>query len=285
MKSFILIGHVDHGKTTIGNNILTRFGIATELDDAEEKERSKTQQFSFINLNENLRLIDTPGHKIYIRSMIEGVSTFSTNCVGVLVVSARANEYEKGIKGGQIKEVLTIVKAVGISSIIVFINKTDLLETAERDNRLQFIQTDLEKTLKSFRFTNVVFLHGSGATGDGVSTLIDTIKDIRVEDVEEKHPSVTSRKFIAKTHLLYLNGIMSVGYRCVLHCLNQECECEIVGLQKDRKNVVFCRKGESPVVKIATTSPLNLELKSRFILRKDNDTIGFGVIEKVFPQK
>ncbi len=161
MHSFVLIGHVDHGKTTLGEKILEFYGIRDRLDSEEEKIRSKTQEFTFIKLTDQLRLIDTPGHQSYIRSMIEGLSRFEGS-VAVLMVSAREQEFEKGFERGQIKEDIILARSLGLLHLIVFITKTDLYLPPSVAHRCGNIKNTLGPYLNKMAFSTVTFLSGSG---------------------------------------------------------------------------------------------------------------------------
>lgn len=68
-------------------------------------------------------ILDAPGHKTYVPSMISGASQAD---VSVLVISARRGEFETGFeKGGQTREHAMLVKTAGVNKLIVVVNKMD----------------------------------------------------------------------------------------------------------------------------------------------------------------
>ena len=127
--NIIFIGHVDAGKSTLGGSILYATGMVDErtmdkykreAKDAgretwylswaldltkEERSKGKTVEVGrgiFETEKRQYSILDAPGHKTYVPSMIGGASQAD---VGILVISARKGEYETGFeKGGQTRE-------------------------------------------------------------------------------------------------------------------------------------------------------------------------------------
>lgn len=72
---------------------------------------------------QHITILDAPGHKSFVPSMIEGASQAD---YAVLIISARKGEFETGFeKGGQTREHAMLVKTQGIKRLIVAINKMD----------------------------------------------------------------------------------------------------------------------------------------------------------------
>mmetsp|Transcript_17835 Transcript_17835/g.28001 ORF Transcript_17835/g.28001 Transcript_17835/m.28001 type:complete len:584 (-) Transcript_17835:57-1808(-) len=148
--NLVFIGHVDAGKSTLSGNILY---LTENVDkrtiekyEAEAKERNRESWFlAFImDTNEEERakgktvevgrakfetdlhrysILDAPGHKNYVPNMIMGASQAD---VGVLVISARKGEFEAGFdKGGQTREHALLAKTLGVTYLVVVINKMD----------------------------------------------------------------------------------------------------------------------------------------------------------------
>ncbi len=146
----IFIGHVDAGKSTLGGAMLVITGMVDErtLDKykreakelgreswylswaldltKEERAKGKTVEVGrafFETEKRQYSILDAPGHKTYVPSMIGGASQAD---VGVLVISARKGEYETGFeKGGQTREHAILAKTQGVNKLIVVINKMD----------------------------------------------------------------------------------------------------------------------------------------------------------------
>lgn len=148
--NIIFIGHVDAGKSTLGGSILYATGMVDErtmeknkaeakalgretwylswaLDlTKEERSKGKTVEVGrghFETEKRRYSILDAPGHKTYVPSMIGGASQAD---VGILVISARKGEYETGFeKGGQTREHAMLAKTQGVNKLIVAINKMD----------------------------------------------------------------------------------------------------------------------------------------------------------------
>lgn len=148
--NIIFIGHVDAGKSTLGGSILYATGMVDErtmeknkaeakalgretwylswaLDlTKEERSKGKTVEVGrayFETETRRYSILDAPGHKTYVPSMIGGASQAD---VGILVISARKGEYETGFeKGGQTREHAMLAKTQGVNKLVVVINKMD----------------------------------------------------------------------------------------------------------------------------------------------------------------
>ncbi|KIN01250.1 hypothetical protein OIDMADRAFT_103874 [Oidiodendron maius Zn] len=148
--NIIFIGHVDAGKSTLGGAILYATGMVDErtmeknkkeakdmgretwylswaLDlTKEERSKGKTVEVGrgfFETEKRRYSILDAPGHKTYVPSMIGGASQAD---VGILVISARKGEYETGFeKGGQTREHAMLAKTQGVNKLVVVINKMD----------------------------------------------------------------------------------------------------------------------------------------------------------------
>ncbi len=148
--NLIFIGHVDAGKSTLGGSILYATGMVDErtmdkykreakeagretwylswaLDlTKEERAKGKTVEVGrgfFETEKRRYTILDAPGHKTFVPSMIGGASQAD---VGILVISARKGEYETGFeKGGQTREHAILAKTQGVNKLVVVINKMD----------------------------------------------------------------------------------------------------------------------------------------------------------------
>jgi peptide chain release factor subunit 3 len=93
---------------------------------AEERAKGKTTEYGrgyFETDKRRFTIIDAPGHKNYVPSMIEGASQAD---VGILIISARKGEFETGFeKGGQTREHALLAKTAGVKRLVLVINKMD----------------------------------------------------------------------------------------------------------------------------------------------------------------
>lgn len=93
---------------------------------AQERAKGKTVEVGRAYFETEARrytILDAPGHKSYVPSMISGAAQADT---AILVISARKGEFETGFeRGGQTREHIVLVKTAGIQKLIVAINKMD----------------------------------------------------------------------------------------------------------------------------------------------------------------
>ena len=128
------IGHVDHGKTTLTaaiTKVLAQKGGATfkaydEIDDApEEKARGitiNTAHIEYETAKRHYAHVDCPGHADYVKNMITGAAQMDG---AILVVAAT-----DGVMP-QTREHILLARQVGVPYIVVFLNKTDLVDDPE----------------------------------------------------------------------------------------------------------------------------------------------------------
>ena len=108
----------------------------------EEREGGRTIEVGRAHFNspkKRFTILDCPGHKDYVPNMIGGASQAD---IAILVISARTGEFETGFKnGGQTQEHAMLVKTLGISKLIVVVNKMD--ECGWAKSRFDEIQQEL----------------------------------------------------------------------------------------------------------------------------------------------
>merc|ERR1719199_423639 len=100
-----------------------------------------------------ITIIDAPGHRDFIKNMITGTSQSDHAC---LIVSCAKGEFEAGIsKNGQTNEHCILAQALGVTKIIVCVNKMDLEDDSGvtfSEKRFNEIKGEMERKLKSFGF-------------------------------------------------------------------------------------------------------------------------------------
>ena len=157
------IGHVDHGKTTLTAAITsylskinnTKAKSYFDIDSApEERARGITINTSHVEYETSLRHyahIDCPGHSDYIKNMITGAAQMDG---AILVVSATDGPMP------QTREHLLLAKQVGVPSIIVFLNKVDMVEDNEL---LELVELEIRELLDVYEFNgdSVTIIKGS----------------------------------------------------------------------------------------------------------------------------
>lgn len=146
------IGHVDHGKTTLTaaiTTVLAKKGFAQakkyeDIDNApEEKARGVTINISHMEYETETRHyahIDAPGHADYIKNMITGAAQMDG---AILVVSAPDGPMP------QTREHILLAYQVGVPSIVVFLNKCDMVQDAEL---LDLVEMEVRELLTKYHF-------------------------------------------------------------------------------------------------------------------------------------
>ncbi len=164
-------GHIDHGKTSLVEALT---GTNTDSLD-EERTRGMTINLGFAYLNEDITIIDVPGHEKFVRNMVAGVSTID---VALLVVAA-----DDGIMP-QTREHVHILSHLGISKCVVALTKTDRVKDAEW---IELVTADIRELLKETPFPEAPILPTSTLTGDGIEKLRQAlVSDTDAQDSASK---------------------------------------------------------------------------------------------------
>jgi len=166
-----LSGHIDHGKTAL---VKALTGVNTD-NLTEEQKRGMTIDIGFAFLNENITLIDVPGHEKFVKNMMAGVSAVD---VALLVVAA-----DDGVMP-QTRKHFEILNLLDIPLGIVAINKIDL---ADKD-WLELVELDIGELLQGSFMEDAPILKVSAETGDGVDQLKTTLLDLckKVPDKQDR---------------------------------------------------------------------------------------------------
>ena len=175
------IGHVDHGKTTLTaaiTKVLAQKGGATfkaydEIDAApEEKARGitiNTAHIEYETANRHYAHVDCPGHADYVKNMITGAAQMDG---AILVVAAT-----DGVMP-QTREHILLARQVGVPYIVVFLNKTDLVDDPEL---IDIVEMEVRDLLSSYGFPGdeVPVIRGSAkvALDGGDSSCITELMD------------------------------------------------------------------------------------------------------------
>mgnify|MGYP001246996629 CR=1 FL=1 len=125
-------------------------------------------QNSFETPHKSVRLLDAPGHRDFIPNMISGAYQAD---VAVMVVNATRGEFEAGFdQGGQTREHAVLVRSLGVSQLIVAVNKLDTVDWSQE--RFDLIVEKLKHFLKSsvgYRDSDVNYIPVSGLTGENLT--------------------------------------------------------------------------------------------------------------------
>ncbi|CAK9442327.1 uncharacterized protein LODBEIA_P60700 [Lodderomyces beijingensis] len=194
-KSFVVIGHVDAGKSTLMGRLLFDFGIVDAktvnklvkeserlgkgsfalawIMDQTEEERSHGVTVDICATDFEIEstkftAIDAPGHKDFVPQMVSGVSNAD---FALLVVDSITGEFEAGFAlDGQTKEHTILAKNLGVEKICVVVNKMDKEDWSQ--DRYEAIKEQMMEYMTSpdvdFKPEQIDFVPISGLTGDNV---------------------------------------------------------------------------------------------------------------------
>jgi len=194
--NLVVIGHVDHGKSTTVGHLFSLTGAIDErtakayeeeakkigketfkfawvLDKLkEERERGLTIDVAYLKFETPkyfFTIIDAPGHRDFIKNMITGASQSDA---AILLVSAKRGEFEAGIgPGGQTREHAFLAYTLGVNQLVVAINKMDDPSVDWKQERYDEIKNEITRILKMSGFNpeKIHFVPTSGWTGDNLA--------------------------------------------------------------------------------------------------------------------
>ena len=240
------IGHVDHGKTTLTaaiSKVLSDKGLAKLEDFAaidaapEERERGitiNTAHIEYETENRHYAHIDAPGHADYVKNMITGAAQMDG---AILVVAATDGPMP------QTREHILLARQVGVDYLVVFLNKTDLVDD---DELVDLVEMEVRELLSEYDFPgdDIPVLRGSALKaleGDPeqvkvVEELMDTVDSYIPTPVRD-----TDKPFMMPVEDVFTitgRGTVASG-RIDRGTIKLNDEVEIIGLKEDvRKTVV-----------------------------------------------
>lgn len=258
------IGHVDHGKTTLTaaiTTVLGKKGLANPQDYAsidaapEERERGITINTAHVEYETEKRHyahIDAPGHADYVKNMITGAAQMDG---AILVVSATDGPMP------QTREHILLSRQVGVKHLILFLNKTDLVDD---DELIDLVEMEVRELLTEYDFPgdDIPVIKGSALKaleGDpdaeaAILTLMDTVDEyiptperdtdkpllLPIEDVF----SITGRGTVASGRID--RGMVKVGDEVEIVGIKPETQKAVVtGVEMFRKTMDFGEAGDN----------------------------------------
>jgi elongation factor Tu len=241
------IGHVDHGKTSLTaaiTNVLAKAGGATarsyaSIDAApEERERGITINTAHVEYETGARHyahVDCPGHADYIKNMITGAAQMDG---AILVVSAADGPMP------QTREHILLARQVGVPSIVVFLNKADMVDDPEL---IELVELEVRELLSKYEFP-----------GDDCPIVVGSaVKALEGDQSEIGEPSIlklmeavdsfipTPARDVDKPFLMPVEDTMTITGRGTVATgrvergvLKAGEQIEIVGIREATKNTV-----------------------------------------------
>jgi elongation factor Tu len=244
------IGHVDHGKTTLTSAItkvlalkkLASYMPFDQIDKApEEKERGLTIAIAHVEYETEKRHyahIDCPGHADYIKNMITGAAQMDGT---ILVVSAADGPMP------QTREHVLLAKQVRVPSIVVFLNKVDMVDDPEL---LDLVELEVRELLSGYDFPgdDIPVIRGSALKAlesdakDAAAKEYECIWNL-MKAVDESIPEPV--RDVDKDFLMPIEDVFSISGRGTVVTGRVERgvvkvgeEVEIVGITPTTKTVV-----------------------------------------------
>ena len=240
------IGHVDHGKTTltaaITRTLAAKYGGTVkafdEIDNApEERERGITIATAHVEYETEKRHyahVDCPGHADYVKNMVTGAAQMDG---AIIVVAATDGPMP------QTREHILLARQVGVPSLVVFMNKVDLVDDEEL---LELVELEVRELLSKYEFDgdNAPVVMGSALGAlNGEAQWEEKIIEL-MDAVDEFIP--TPERDVDKPFLMPVEDVFTITGRGTVATgriergvikLNQE--VDIVGIQeKKMKSVV-----------------------------------------------
>ena len=241
------IGHVDHGKTSLTaaiTNVLAKAGGATarsyaSIDAApEERERGISINTAHVEYETSARHyahVDCPGHADYIKNMITGAAQMDG---AILVVSAADGPMP------QTREHILLARQVGVPSIVVFLNKADMVDDPEL---IELVELEVRELLSKYEFP-----------GDDCPIVVGSaVKALEGDQSEIGEPSIlrlmaavdsfipTPARDVDKPFLMPVEDTMTITGRGTVATgrvergvLKAGEQIEIVGIRESTKNTV-----------------------------------------------
>ncbi len=257
------IGHVDHGKTTLTaaiTTVLAKQGLAeikdyASIDSApEEKERGitiNTAHVEYQTANRHYAHVDCPGHADYVKNMITGAAQMDG---GILVVSAADGPMP------QTREHILLSRQVGVPKLVVFLNKSDMVDDEEL---LDLVEMEVRELLSEYEFPgdDIPVIRGSalGALNgdpkwektvqelmDAVDTYIDT--PVRQTDKPFLMPvedvfTITGRGTVATGRVE--RGQVKVGDPVEIVGITETKNTVVTGVEMFRKLLDYAEAGDN----------------------------------------
>ena len=272
------IGHIDHGKTTLTaaiTNVLHKrnpdvaFMPFDEIDKApEERERGITISVSHVEYetaNRHYAHVDCPGHADYVKNMITGAAQMDG---AILVVSAADGPMP------QTREHVLLARQVGVPSIVVFLNKADMVDDEEL---LELVELEVRELLSSYEFPGddvpvvkgsaLRALEGDEAAEEGILALMAAVDEyipeparaveqpflMPVEDVF----SITGRGTVVTGRIE--QGLVKVGETIEMVGIRNTSSTTVTGVEMFRKLLDEGRAGDNVGVLLRGTKKDDVE--------------------------
>ncbi|NDE19210.1 MAG: GTP-binding protein [Alphaproteobacteria bacterium] len=265
------IGHVDHGKTSLTaaiTKVLAKKGQAQEkkyddIDGApEERERGITISTAHVEYETDKRHyahVDCPGHADYVKNMITGAAQMDG---AILVVSAADGPMP------QTREHILLAYQVGVPSLVVFLNKVDMVDDPEL---IELVEMEIRELLTAYKYPGdeIPIIKGSAleVLNGGDSKCIDELMDA----VDSYIPQ-PARDIDRPFHTPFFKN-----YRPQFYFRTTDVTGEIE-LPAGKEMVM---PGDNTKIIVKLIAPVAMDEGLRFAIREGGRTVGAGVVSKI----
>ena len=234
-------GHIDHGKTTLVEAL-----TGTNTDTlAQEKQRGITIDLGFAYLNENITIVDVPGHKKFIRNMVAGASTIH---LGLLVIAA-----DDGIMPQTIEH-LHILNSLSVHKGITVITKIGLAD----EDWIDLVISEVKEIEENTIFQDSPILKVDSISMEGVNdlkhTIISLVNTIKFEQKSEYFKMHVDRVFSKKGYGPVVTGTVKSGTLKVgdsVEILPEKVMAHVRGIQTHGGSVQKVKNGDRAALNLA----------------------------------
>ena len=235
-------GHIDHGKTA-----LVKALTGTDTDQlVQEKARGMTIDLGFAYLNDQITIIDVPGHEKFIRNMAAGAANIH---IGMLVVAA-----DDGVMP-QTREHLQILDSFSIQEGLIVLTKVDLVQD---EDWLELVELDLQDLIKNTVLDAAPITRVNNLNGDGIEAvkklLLRISKEVKIQIKSSKFRMHIDRVFTKKGFGTVVTGTVDSGELQVgdeVELLPNCIATKVRGIQTHGDNVDLVGVGDRAAVNLA----------------------------------
>ena len=245
------IGHVDHGKTTLTAAITKVLAervagnTATDFDNIdkapEERERGitiSTAHVEYSTENRHYAHVDCPGHADYVKNMITGAAQMDG---AILVVAASDGPMQ------QTREHILLARQVGVPAIVVYLNKTDLVDDEEL---LELVEMEVRELLNEYDFpgddtpiirgsARVALEAGNDASDPAYASIFELMKAVdEFIPTPERKSDLDFLMPVEDVFSISGRGTVATG-RVERGTVKVSDTVEIIGLSEERKSTVI----------------------------------------------
>ena len=240
-------GHIDHGKTSLVRSLT---GMETDVL-IDEKKRGMTIDLGFAYLNQNITIIDVPGHEKFIKNMTAGAANI--HC-GLIVVAA-----DDGIMPQTIEHI-DILNILGIQGVWIAITKIDLIQDTEW---IDLIELEIHEYLSSYNFKIFSCIRINNLSGYGVdrlkSSILSFAKAREINKSSQYFKMNIDRSFTKKGFGTVVTGTVDQGKASIgdtIEILPNNVRSKIRGIQTHGKDAESIFGGDRAAVNL-----LNVKLE------------------------